>query len=112
MEGQMAGVIVNESSGQPGASKTLLIRGVSTNGDNTPLFIVDGVQVGNIDNINPSDVESIDVLKDAASSAIYGARAANGVVIITTKKGTGSDVGVFTYSMSYLNSQPWRIGND
>jgi len=109
MEGQMAGVIVNESSGQPGASKTLLIRGVSTNGDNTPLFIVDGVQVGNIDNINPSDVESIDVLKDAASSAIYGARAANGVVIITTKKGTGSDVGVFTYSMSYLNSQPWRL---
>lgn len=109
MEGQMAGVIVNESSGQPGSSKTLLIRGVSTNGDNTPLFIVDGVQVGNIDNINPSDVESIDVLKDAASSAIYGARAANGVVIITTKKGTGSDVGVFTYSMSYLNSQPWRL---
>ena len=65
MEGQMAGIIVNESSGQPGASKTLLIRGVSTNGDNTPLYIVDGVQVGNIDNINPSDVESIDVLKDA-----------------------------------------------
>ena len=109
MEGQMSGIIVNESSGQPGASKTLLIRGVSTNGDNTPLFIVDGVQVGNIDNINPSDVESIDVLKDAASSAIYGARAANGVVIITTKKGTGSDVGAFTYSMSFLNSQPWRL---
>ena len=100
MEGQMAGIIINESSGQPGASKTLLIRGVSTNGDNTPLFIVDGVQVGNIDNINPSDVESIDVLKDAASSAIYGARAANGVVIITTKGGNGSDIGTFTYSMS------------
>jgi len=109
MEGQLAGVIVNESSGQPGASKTLLIRGVSTNGDNTPLFIVDGVQVGNIDNINPSDVESIDVLKDAASSAIYGARAANGVVIITTKKGTGDSTGTFTYSVSYLNSRPWKL---
>ena len=109
MEGQMAGIIVNESSGQPGASKTLLIRGVSTNGDNTPLYIVDGVQVGNIDNINPNDVESIDVLKDAASSAIYGARAANGVVIITTKSGSGSDVGTFTYAMSYLNSRPWKV---
>jgi len=109
MEGQMAGIIVNESSGQPGATKTLLIRGISTNGDNSPLFLVDGVQVGNIDNINPSDVESIDVLKDAASCAIYGARAANGVVIITTKKGTGDSTGVFTYSMSYLNSNPWRL---
>lgn len=109
MEGQMSGVIINESSGQPGASKSILIRGVSTNGDNSPLFIVDGVQVGNIDNINPSDVESIDVLKDAASSAIYGARAANGVVIITTKKGTGSEEGVFTYSMNFLNSNPWRL---
>jgi TonB-dependent starch-binding outer membrane protein SusC len=109
MEGQMAGIIVNESSGQPGASKTLLIRGVSTNGDNTPLYIVDGVQVGNIDNINPNDVESIDVLKDAASSAIYGARAANGVVIITTKSGSGSDIGTFTYAMSYLNSRPWKV---
>jgi len=109
LEGQMPGIIVNESSGQPGSSKTLLIRGVSTNGDNTPLFIVDGVQVGNIDNINPSDVESIDVLKDAASSAIYGARAANGVVIITTKTGSGSDVGSLTYSVSYLNSRPWKL---
>jgi TonB-linked SusC/RagA family outer membrane protein len=108
MEGQMAGIVVNESSGQPGSSKTLLIRGVSTNGDNTPLFIVDGVQVDNIDNINPGDVESIDVLKDAASSAIYGARGANGVVIITTKTG-GDGEGKITYSASYLNSSPWKL---
>lgn len=109
LEGQTSGLIVSESSGQPGASKSLLIRGVSTNGDNTPLYIVDGLQVGNIDNINPSDVESVDVLKDAASSAIYGARAANGVVIITTKSGSGNDGGTITYATSYLNSRPWKL---
>lgn len=109
MEGQMAGLIINESSGQPGAGKSILIRGISTNGDNSPLYVVDGLQVGNIDNINPSDVESIDVLKDAASSAIYGARAANGVVIITTKSGSKDGEGQITYSMSYLNSSPWKL---
>ena len=109
LEGQTSGLLVNESSGQPGAGKSILIRGISTNGDNTPLFVVDGLQVGNIDNLNPSDIESIDVLKDAASSAIYGARAANGVVIITTKSGSASDEGVVTYSTSYLNSRPWRL---
>ena len=109
LEGQTSGLLVNESSGQPGAGKSILIRGISTNGDNTPLFVVDGLQVGNIDNLNPSDIESIDVLKDAASSAIYGARAANGVVIITTKSGSSSDEGVVTYATSYLNSRPWRL---
>jgi len=72
LEGQVSGLIVSESSGQPGSSKVILIRGISTNGDNTPLFIVDGLQVSGIDNINPNDIESIDVLKDAASCAIYG----------------------------------------
>ena len=109
LEGQVAGLIVNESSGQPGASKSLLIRGISTNGDNSPLFIVDGLQVGNIDNINPGDVESVDVLKDAASSAIYGARAANGVVIITTKKGKSESGGQITYEGSLVNSRPWEV---
>ena len=74
LEGLTSGLIVNESSGQPGSGKSILIRGISTNGDNSPLYIVDGVQLGNIDNINPSDIESVDVLKDAASSAIYGAQ--------------------------------------
>ena len=64
--------------------------------------------MGNIDNINPNDVESVDVLKDAASAAIYGARAANGVVIITTKSGSGNDGGTLTYPTSYLNSNPWK----
>ena len=66
LEGLTSGLIVNESSGQPGSGKSILIRGISTNGDNSPLYIVDGVQLGNIDNINPSDIESVDVLKDAA----------------------------------------------
>ena len=108
LEGLTSGLIVNESSGQPGSGKSILIRGISTNGDNSPLYIVDGVQLGNIDNINPSDIESVDVLKDAASSAIYGARAANGVVIITTKNGSKGDASI-SYSASYLNSQPWKL---
>ncbi len=108
LEGQVSGLIVNESSGQPGAGKSILIRGVSTNGDNTPLFIVDGLQVNSIDNINPGDVESIDVLKDAASAAIYGARAANGVVIITTKKGAEGQ-GSITYEGFTSVSQPWKL---
>jgi len=109
LEGQLSGLLISESSGQPGAGKSILIRGISTNGDNSPLFVVDGLQVGNIDNINPSDIESIDVLKDAASGAIYGARAANGVVIITTKKGSADRDGEISYSMSYLNSRPWKL---
>ncbi len=108
LEGQVAGLIVNESSGQPGASKSILIRGVSTNGDNSPLYIVDGLQVGGIDNISPGDVESVDVLKDAASCAIYGARAANGVVIITTKKGKDEKGGQITYEGNIVNSRPWK----
>lgn len=107
LEGQVTGLIVNESSGQPGAGKSLLIRGVSTNGDNSPLFVVDGLQVSSIDNINPNDVESVDVLKDAASCAIYGARAANGVVIITTKKGKDGG-GPVTYEGFTSISRPWK----
>jgi len=107
LEGQVSGLIVNSTSGQPGASKSLLIRGVSTNGDNSPLYVVDGLQVSGIDNINPEDIESVDVLKDAASSAIYGARAANGVVIITTKK--GGDKGKITYEGFTSTSKPWKL---
>ena len=108
LEGQVTGLIVSEASGQPGASKAILIRGISTNGDNSPLFILDGLQVGSIDNINPGDIESVDVLKDAASSAIYGARAANGVVIITTKKGKSDTGGNITVESNIVNSRPWR----
>jgi len=109
LEGQVTGLMVNESSGQPGAGKSLLIRGISTNGDNSPLYIVDGLQVSGISNINPGDVESVDVLKDAASTAIYGARAANGVVIITTKKGSEEEKGAISYEGFYSVSQPWKL---
>ncbi|MCB9282901.1 MAG: TonB-dependent receptor [Lewinellaceae bacterium] len=109
LEGQVTGLMVNESSGQPGAGKSLLIRGISTNGDNSPLYIVDGLQVSGIDNIAPGDVESVDVLKDAASSAIYGARAANGVVIVTTKKGSSEEKGTISYEGFYSTSAPWRL---
>ena len=63
------------------------IRGIGTTGTFSPLYVVDGVANGSIDGLNPSDIESLDVLKDAASAAIYGARAANGVILITTKRG-------------------------
>lgn len=88
LSGQVAGLQMTTGSGQPGGgSPTLIIRGIgSINAGNTPLIILDGMPYnGGLDNINPSDVESVSVLKDAASNALYGARGANGVVIITTK---------------------------
>lgn len=87
LQGQVAGVQVTSTSGQPGDQLKFVVRGIGTNGDSTPLYIVDGVPTGDISYINPNDVESVDVLKDAASTAIYGVEAANGVVMINTKKG-------------------------
>jgi len=89
MQGRTAGVQVTQLSGQPGEAPTVRIRGTGTTMNSDPLYIVDGMAVGGIDYLNPGDIESIDVLKDAASAAIYGARAANGVVLITTKGGKG-----------------------
>jgi len=86
MQGQTAGVNIAASSGQPGSDMKVSIRGIGTVGDAQPLYIIDGVQ-GDITTINASDIESIDVLKDAASAAIYGSQAANGVVLVTTKQG-------------------------
>lgn len=90
LQGAMAGVSVTRSSGSPGGGSTILIRGITTIGTNGPLVIVDGVPVSSVDNVNPNDVESLSVLKDAASAAIYGSRGAAGVILITTKRaGTG-----------------------
>jgi TonB-dependent starch-binding outer membrane protein SusC len=97
MQGRTAGVQVTNLSGQPGEAPTVRIRGAGTTGNAAPLYIVDGMAVGGIDYLNPGDIESIDVLKDAASAAIYGARAANGVVLITTKGGRKGAMNV-TYS--------------
>jgi len=106
LAGKAAGVQVNETTGQPGESVKVRIRGIGTINNNDPLYIVDGVPTKEISGIlNPEDIESMSVLKDAASAAIYGARAGNGVVIITTKKGVSQKplisyngyVGVQTY---------------
>lgn len=103
LQGKVAGLEILSSS-EPGATSTYRIRGASTissEGSN-PLFIVDGMEVDNIDNINPRDIASVEVLKDAASAAIYGSKSANGVVIITTRQGTSSTPQV---SVSYSVKQ-------
>ncbi|MBW6480202.1 MAG: TonB-dependent receptor [Bacteroidales bacterium] len=86
MQGQLAGVQVVNISGRPGTNPVIRIRGSTTINNNNPLYVVDGIQTDNINNINPADIENISVLKDAGAS-IYGAQAANGVILITTKKG-------------------------
>ena len=86
MQGQTPGVNIASTSGQPGSSMKVQIRGLGTVGNSEPLYLIDGIG-GDISTLNPADIESIDVLKDAASAAIYGAQAANGVVLITTKSG-------------------------
>ena len=82
-----SGMNIVMNSGQPGEGYKVVIRGMGTAGSNTPLYVVDGVPGANIEDLSPNDIESIDILKDAASSAIYGARASNGVILVTTKKG-------------------------
>ncbi len=86
MQGQLPGVSIASESGQPGSSMKVTIRGLGTTGNASPLYLIDGIG-GDISTLNPADIESIDVLKDAASAAIYGAQAANGVVLVTTKQG-------------------------
>ena len=89
LQGQTPGVSIVQNNGQPGAGYIVNIRGISTNGEARPLYVVDGVPSGRdaMNHMSPADIESIDILKDAASSAIYGSRGANGVVLITTKQG-------------------------
>ena len=87
LQGQTSGVQITSTSGQPGEGMKVVVRGQGTIGGSGPLYIVDGVQTGDISYLNNADIESIDVLKDAASAAIYGSQAANGVILITTKTG-------------------------
>lgn len=100
LAGKTAGVQVVSNSGQPGSDVQIYIRGIGTNGTATPIYIVDGMAVSGIEYLNPSDIESIEVLKDAASSAIYGARGGNGVVIITTRRSKDGQWSV-NYDFSY-----------
>lgn len=108
LKGLAAGVTVTSSSGQPGAAAQIRVRGIGTINDSDPLYIVDGMPIeGGLDYVNPSDIESIEVLKDAASGAIYGARAANGVVLVTTKSGKKGKVKV-NYNFSYGWQSKWH----
>ena len=112
LQGRVAGVTVMQSSGQPGSGSTIRVRGVTTFGDggNNPLWVVDGVVVdaGGIGYLNQSDIESIEVLKDATSAAIYGTRAATGVILVTTKKGKAGKLSV-SYNGFYGTSAPAKV---
>ena len=100
LKGKASGVTITSSSGQPGAGTRINIRGIGTINDASPLYVVDGMPVGNIDYLNPTDIASIEVLKDAASAAIYGTKGANGVILVTTKNGEfGKKVSV-SYDMN------------
>ncbi|MCQ2171759.1 MAG: TonB-dependent receptor [Bacteroidales bacterium] len=103
MQSSTPGVQISNSSGQPGEGYNVNIRGMGTTGSYQPLYVIDGVPGGDINALNPSDIESIDVLKDAASSAIYGARGANGVILVTTKQGKSGK-----YSVSYDGFYGWQ----
>ena len=121
LAGKVAGVQINSTSGDPGAANSVIIRGVSSiNGNNQPLYVIDGVPlqsttrtaqdhqtaIGGITNVNPSDIESMTILKGAAATALYGSRAANGVIQITTKSGKKGNGRNFT--ISYDGSVQWR----
>ncbi len=108
LRGQASGVSITQSSGQPGSDSQVNVRGIGTINFGDPLYIVDGMALeGGLSNLNPADIESIQVLKDAASAAVYGARAANGVILITTKSGVEGEMKVeYDFSFGYQN--PWR----
>lgn len=109
LQGQVAGVTFKTSSGQPGSGQNIFIRGIGTNGNNNPLIIIDGVNSndGFLAALNPADIESIQILKDGASTAIYGSRAANGIIMVTTKKAKAGEANL-NYSFFYGQQQPWR----
>ncbi len=110
LQGKTAGVVISSNSGQPGDNVSVRIRGIGTNGDSEPLYIIDGLPMSGsgTDFLNSNDIESIEVLKDAASSAIYGARGANGVILITTKSGSKNTKMQVTYDGYYGVQNPWR----
>lgn len=105
LQGSVPGLMVRRDNNAPGASASSIhVRGITTMGDSNPLIIVDGVQCDNIDYVNSNDVESVSVLKDAAAASIYGAKAAAGVILITTKRGSQSDL-----SLTYTGEFGWSI---
>ncbi|GEO06081.1 SusC/RagA family TonB-linked outer membrane protein [Adhaeribacter aerolatus] len=114
LQGKVSGLDVTQSSGQPGANVNIVLRGNrSLRADNQPLVLVDGIQYGSFVDINPSDIASVEVLKDVASTAIYGTRGANGVIIITTKRGSAGRTSITfnSYVSSYQKGKYPRMMN-
>ncbi len=107
LQGQTPGLSIIKNTGQPGDGYKVNIRGMGTIGNSQPLYVIDGVPGGNIDNMSPADIETIDVLKDAASAAIYGSRGANGVILVTTKKGVKPAMGSKA-NITYDGSFGWQ----
>ena len=108
LKGKVSGVQITQSSGQPNSDSKVRIRGIGSTTSSDPLYIVDGMPVGGgINYLNPTDIESVEILKDAASAAIYGARAANGVVLVTTKSGKKGKTTV-SYDFSFGWQNPWK----
>ena len=106
LQGRVAGVTV-VNNGAPGAAPIVRVRGVGTVNNANPLYVIDGFPTGDLNSINPKDIESLEVLKDASAAAIYGSRAGNGVILITTKRGTNKKLSVNLDSY-YGVEQPWR----
>lgn len=117
LQGRVPGMLVSGSSGQPGASAQVIIRGIkSINGTNGPLYVLDGVPItsGIFNTLNPNDFESVSVLKDATAAALYGSRGSNGVVVITTKKGKSGETQVnytFQYGIAYAPTNRLQVMN-
>lgn len=109
IQGKVSGVQVLALSSAPGANPVFRIRGYSSNGSSDPLYIVDGLKVSNIGYLDPQNVQSVEILKDAASAAIYGAQAGNGVVLITTKTGTKGTSRIFVNSLYTMQSQTRKL---
>ena len=108
LKGKVSGVQITQSSGQPGSDSKVRIRGLGTVNNSDPLYIVDGMVVdGGITYLNPTDIKSVEILKDAASAAVYGARAANGVILVTTKGGEKGKTSI-SYDFSYGWQNPWK----
>lgn len=108
LQGKAAGVMVLQNSGQPGATPMIRIRGLATVNGGNPLVVIDGVGGGSLGDINPSDIESIEVLKDAASQGIYGSAGGNGVILVTTKHGNSGKIKVNFNAFAGIQ-QPWAI---
>ena len=124
LKGKVAGVNIFSNTGQPGGESRVIIRGISTiNASASPLYVVDGVVMSNFELLNPNDIESIEVLKDASSAAIYGARGANGVIMVTTKRGNAGkgvhvsydgslSIGKMARKIDVMDANEWMSSRD